>query len=310
MKLLAHWKKILPLFGIAVFIVLLWKVDIQKIWTITRQIDVRYLIALPFTVGCVLILQTVKWQYILIKQNMNVHFKQLFRITLISFFYATITPGKVGNLIKMAYLRDETASSLAECSSSVLVDKLLDAIVLFSFALAGAYILIENFNDLFVLITIAFFLLFIATLLFFNKALMKRSIKTLLGFALTEKMKAKFREPFDSFYQSMPSKRALVVPLLLALLTWCLLYFQTFIIALALGIHINFFLFIFLLSLGTVAGLLPITISGLGTRELVLVVVFLPYGIAPEKVVSMSLMAMLFFSYLPALISWLLTLRK
>jgi len=64
------------------------------------------------------------------------------------------------------------------------------------------------------------------------------------------------------------------------------------------------------MPLGTVAGLIPISISGLGTREAVLVSVFVLYGIAPEKVMSMSLVGLILCAYIPAFAGWVFSFQK
>jgi len=309
MKIASNWKNILPLIGVSVLVVLIWKIDINNIWMVTKQIDIRYFLILPITIITILILQALKWQCILIKQGFNIGFKEVFKITWISFFYATITPGRIGNLIKMSYLKDKTENSIVECSTSVLVDKFLDAVVLFSFALIGAYLLIEKVSSLFILIAGIFIILIVSISFFHDKARTKSFIKLAFGFVVTEKMKNKFGEPFEVFFESMPAKRCLILPLILTVLTWLIIYSQSFIIARSLHIQISFLTFIFLVPLGTVAGLIPISISGLGTREAVLVSIFLLYGIAPEKIVSMSLVGLILGAYIPAFAGWVFSFQ-
>jgi len=310
MNIVSNWKKILPLIGVLVLVVLIWKIDINKIWMVTKQINIRYLLILPITIITILILQALKWQCILIKQEFNIRFKEVFKITWISFFYATITPGRLGNLIKMSYLKDTTENSVVECSTSVLVDKFLDAVVLFLFALIGAYLLIDKFSGVFILIAGIFIILIVSISFFHDKARTKSFLKLVFAFVMTEKMKNKFGEPFEVFFESMPAKRWLILPLVLTILTWVVIFSESFIIAKSLHIQMSFMTFIFLMPLGTVAGLIPISISGLGTREAVLVSVFVLYGIAPEKVMSMSLVGLILCAYIPAFAGWVFSFQK
>lgn len=310
MNIVSNWKKVLPFIGIAVLIILIWKVDINKIWMVAVKIDPRYLAVLPVTIAGVFVLQTLKWLLIARKQGVHIGFKGLFGITFISFFYGTITPGKIGNLIKISYLKERTGHSFAECSTSVFIDKLLDLIVVFLFGIAGSYLIIEKVSGIFIGVIIAFGMLAISIFFFHDEARTKRFINRFFGFMITARLQDKFRGPFEAFYRVMPRKRWLAVPFIVTLLTWILIYSQNFLIARALGIELNYFVFVVLLALGTVAALIPISISGLGTREAVLVSIFMLYGVAPEKTIAMSLTGLVVCSYIPSIIGWFFSLRE
>ena len=142
--------KLLPIIGISIFIYLLFSVDIYKVFSTIIAINLSYLIFLPLLTALILTLQTFKWSIILKKQQITIKFWDIFRINLIGFSYATITPAKIGGLIKIEHLRNTQQCSLAKSTSSVIIDKLLDLFSILLFSICGAFIIIEKNTPLFI----------------------------------------------------------------------------------------------------------------------------------------------------------------
>jgi len=125
-----------------------------------------------------------------------------------------------------------------------------------------------------------------------------------------EKFKEKAKSTFESFYENMPSKKNFFAFFLLNIANWMLMYFATFITGLAVGIELPFIYYLAILPIGTLVSLLPISINGLGTREATLVSLFGLFGVASEKVISMSLINIVIIFIIPSIIGSCLTLKK
>jgi uncharacterized membrane protein YbhN (UPF0104 family) len=54
----------------------------------------------------------------------------------------------------------------------------------------------------------------------------------------------------------------------------------------------------------------PVTIAGIGTREVSLITLFGFFGIQPAKVVTVSLLSMVIANAIPAFIGFLLSIKK
>ena len=286
-------KNLLPLIGIALFVYIIFTTGPSKIVSSFQEVNkvhifyyllLAILIFIPIT-----LLQTLKWFLILKKQNIILPFIYLIKLQIISTYYSSITPGKLGSFIKVSYIKNKTNKSFGEAFSSVLADKILDLITLCILSLIGSLLLVEYSSQILFKILIPIIILCFIIFFFIGK---KRSSFILLfvyKFLIPHKLKSKAKESFNLFYDTIPKIKHLTPPFLLTILVWVLIYTQTYIIALSFNIKIPYYYFIPIFAISTVVTLIPVTIAGLGTRELTLITLFKLFLIKPEKVVSMSL---------------------
>ena len=71
----------------------------------------------------------------------------------------------------------------------------------------------------------------------------------------------------------------------------------------------SYLIFISVFPLGTIIGLLPISIAGLGIRELSLIFFMSKFGINPDIIVLTSLISMFFLGIIPAIFGFFISLR-
>lgn len=300
---MAHWKKLLPIFGISVLGLLLYRIGLNNIWSVLDHLHWHYLLLFPITVSSMLAVQTWKWHVILQKQQIKISFRKLYIIQLMSAFYGTITPGRVGSLLKISYLSEQTKRPARECSISVIIDKVLDLIALISFATVGCIVSLSTFGISMLIIIVALALALIWLLLMLTD---NRWAKTILTHTILTVLPGRLRTYMEiiiqSFYGITLPTRFLMVPLSLTFLSWFISYSQIYLIAVALSMKVNFIPFIFLIAIGSLVGLLPLSISGLGTRETALIILLTPWGVTHQAVMAMSLLGVLICSYFPALI--------
>ena len=286
-------KNLLPLIGIALFVYIIVSTGPTKIMSSFQELNklhlfyyllLAILIFVPIT-----LLQTLKWYLILKKQNITLPFLYLIKLQIISTYYSSITPGKLGSFIKVSYIQNKTKKPFGEAFSSVLADRILDLITLCILSLIGSLLLVEYSSQILFKILIPIIILCFIIFFFIGK---KRSSFILLfvyKFLIPHKLKSKAKESFNLFYDTLPRIKHLTLPFLLTILVWVLIYTQTYIIALSFDIKIPYYYFIPIFAISTVVTLIPVTIAGLGTRELTLITLFKLFLIKPEKVVSMSL---------------------
>jgi len=285
-----NWKKILPLIGLFLLFYLLWRFDIKEIIRAFSQVNLWYLLLVPIILFFIFLIQTWKWRLILNVQNIyEISFLQLFKIQLIGLYYSLVTPAKVGGFLKAAYLKDKIGKSIEECSTSIFLDKILDLITLLIFSIIGTFFILGQFPSLLLEMTLILIVFCSLIFVFYSKERAKILLKHLFYIFIPKKFKDRFRNSFHLFYKDVPAPKKLLLPFLLTFLCWLLVFSQTFIIAKSLAIDINYFIFIFISALVVMVGLLPITISGLGTREAAFIILFQNFNITPQKLIAMSL---------------------
>jgi hypothetical protein len=303
-------KKIFPFIGLALFAYLLIKLDLREIIRQVIQTDKLYLFVAFFMIIFLLLFQTLKWHVLARKQKILIPFKESFKINLMSDFYGLVTPGKLGTVMRAEYLKKY--AEVGKGLSNFTIDKVLDLVSLFSLAiLLGFFILREKLNLVIMnYLIVLFFVLIVIFLIFYNKKRSKSILRVIYKRVLPKRLKEKAKGAFESFYEDLPKKRHLIWIFLINFTTWVINYGIVYFIALSLGININFLYFIAIYPIATLVAQIPITISGLGTREATLIGLFGLFGITATKVFSMSLIGLFMMAIFPALIAIPLILKE
>lgn len=303
------WKKIkkyLPFIGIALFVYLLVKLNIAEILKQALETNKFYLAIAAALVLFFLFFQTLQWHVLARKQKIPISFGESFKINLMTSFYGLITPGKLGVLMRVEYLKKY--SNGGKGLSNFIVDKFLSLIsLLFMILLFGFIVLkdklewINGENLIYGLLI--FFLILGIFLFFYDKKRGRILLKVFYRKFMPKRMREKAKMSFDSFYEDLPKKEFLIGLFFLHLVVWVVNYVIVYVVALSLGIDIKFIYFIAIYPLATLVAQIPITISGLGTREAVLIALFSLFGIGAIKVFSMSIIGLFIMAIIPSLIA-------
>jgi len=306
-------KKILPIIGIAIFVYLLIKLDISKVFKEVLNMNINFFIIAVFLAIIVILMQTAKWFVIARQQKINVPFLEAIKINLIGAFYGFITPAKVGNVIRANYLKKYSNNNLGKGVGNFVLDKILDLCSL------GLSVVIASFFfgkliQVSYIFSILLLLFFIAVLVIimsenFGRIIINISKKIIGGF-VPEKLKNKIKEGFYSFHEDKPKKIFLLLFFLINLSTWILVYLMMFFVGLSIGINIPFFYYLIITPVATLVAQIPITISGLGTREITLIGLFGLLGVDATKVFSMALISLFLGDIIPDFFGFLLSLKK
>ncbi|MAH49482.1 hypothetical protein CMI37_26905 [Candidatus Pacearchaeota archaeon] len=303
------WKKYLPFIGIAIFIYLLFIIDLRRVLIEIWSANIWFLLLSLVFILFLFVNQTIKWYLIARKQKILVPFSKALKINLVSHFYGFVTPSKLGSIIRVDYLRKY--ASTGKAISNFIIDKVLDISSLFFLAIVMGYF----FKDRFSFFSLGYLVIIFGVLIFlFVVFYNKKSSRFLLGFMyhklFPKKLKDNIRVDFNSFYDDLPKKRFLILVFGVNIFTWINTYLVTYLIGLSLGINLSFVYFLAILPLATIVAQIPITINGLGTREATLIGLFSFFGVGAAKVFSMSILTLALAGVLPAVVACFLILRK
>lgn len=81
----------------------------------------------------------------------------------------------------------------------------------------------------------------------------------------------------------------IIIPVVATFIGYSIFYYQCYLMALSLRIPISLFGVIFCISISSLMSLIPITISGIGTRDATLIFLFSLLGLTKEAAVSFSI---------------------
>jgi len=236
-------------------------------------------------------------------------FLEALRINFITHFYGFVTPSKIGSILRAEYLK-KYSGNIGKGISNFVIDKILDLSSLFILAIGFSFMLGEKFDFIPLQVVIILFLVFLLFSLILVKEKWLRAISRRFKWAIPKKLTEKLRLVSKSFYEDMPDKTFLIGVFIVNIFTWILIYLVSYFIGLSLGINVPFYYFLAIMPIATLVAQIPITINGLGTREVTLMGLFGLFGVSATKVFSMSILGIFLSGVLPCLIALFLIWKE
>ena len=286
-----HIKKkvYIRMLGLVIFVILLYKVNLFTLIPVLKDVD-GYLLGISiFLVFPLMLLKAIRWDFLLRVEGIDYPLKDAVSVYLVGWYLGMITPGRVGDFIKVLYLR-KRAVSYGKAFVSVLIDRVFDLLLIVIVAILGIY-----FFGLFTpLGYVSLGLLAAIVLIFgslFNHKILSRIFK-IADRILLKKYHDRMEFHFNDFAAGMNKLKnmGLLLPVLLTVLAYGITFFQCYLITLALHIDLSFFYVSFAVSIAGLVALVPISFSGVGTRDATLVFLFGLSGIASQRALSFSLL--------------------
>lgn len=292
-------KKYLRLIGSVVLLfIILSKVDLLKIFLSLTKINILLLLFVSFLNIPQIFLKSLRWKQMLGTQSIQYNMKNAFVVYWVGICAGIVTPGRLGEFIKAVYLKSDKGVSLSKGMSSVLVDRLFDLYLLIILGLIGIW----KFDILCKLSNISLLLLFIFILfplLILNKQLITKVVSLIYKSVIRKKVqfREKFEEKFEDFYDGINQliNLKLIFSALLTCLSYLVFFIQCYLIAIAMGISISFIAITFFMAISNLISFIPISISGLGTRDATLIYLFSLIDLNPELAVSYSFCVFIIF---------------
>jgi hypothetical protein len=285
------------LIGLVILAVILLRLDLEA--TVATLAEVRWgylLLALaadPFLFG----LKSWRWRELLQMQDIPYPVLDAFLVFVAGLFLGLVTPGRVGEMSQALYLKQDRGVLVSEGLANVLVDRLFDLYTILILGVAGLIwfrLLPEWILGLLVAGTIAMVLMPLALL---SERLAAWGLRLARQLPPLRRYETRLSEATDHFQRGLrPLMTArLAVPLGLTLVAYALFFGQAYLLALALDLQIGIAYLAVCVSVAGVITLLPISFSGLGTRDAVLIALFAPLGISAEQAVAFSTLFFLTF---------------
>jgi uncharacterized protein (TIRG00374 family) len=279
------------LVGLALFAYIIARVGAGQIASALLDFNPVYAIPLLLVVGLNVLIKSIKWKIVITSYGFNYSLRNVCKAFLAGMFAGLITPGRVGDFIRAFYLKEKDAS-LGGSLSTVVVDRVLDIIALVIFSLFALAWLSTSFGvPVSFTAILGLFLLILSVYLVTYRKMIEKVLRPIFHMFVPEKYKTIIKMDFEDFYSTMhaASTRGIAVAFFLGVISWLLTGLEGYVIGLSLGINAPYHYFLFFLSLLTLVELLPISISGIGTREAAAILLFSFIGFSADKAVAFSL---------------------
>lgn len=304
-------KLVLPFIGLIILAYIIYSLDVHKIITAFLSIEPIFIMyALLLTIP-LLIIRNATWQIILKEQKITVRFFDSLKIYLIGVFYGSISPGYYGQLMRIPYLKEKTGEPFGKLFINTIIETFLHSFSLYGMMIIGAVLVSGTIPQL-LPITIVWILCWVLlTVYFTRKERGEKFFRIIINYLIPKKVKPHLNAFVDSFYSDFPRFKAMILPYILGSITWIIVFSQEYMILLGLGLQIPYFAFLVLFPIANVAGFIPITFAGLGTRELTAIIIFTTlFPVAKEQILVLSLVGFIVTDLFLGFLGFLLSLTE
>jgi uncharacterized protein (TIRG00374 family) len=284
------------LVGVGLLILLLWQLDMTTTIVALRGAN-PYLVAVAVLLNLPMVLcKSIRWQALLASQQIGYGIRSAYLAYFGSIYIGFLTPGRLGEFVKINHLRHDCQVSTGQALSSVLADRLFD---LSTLLIVGGMALLTLGSARTELAALAGMLLVLVLplLLFLNDQTFER-IKR-----LGSNSNLLSQRVFADQGLLMELRRGLlqlnllwlVAAIGLTILAYAIFFGQCYLLALALNMSVSFLTASYAVALGNLITLLPISIAGVGTRDAVIIAYLAPANISAPIALSFSLLVFLTF---------------
>ena len=269
--------------GLIVF--LINQVNFKEIVIIMKDVDIAMIVyALIFIIIQVFI-ATIRWRSVLQCQKINLDYKNILQILWVGLFFNQAMPSSVGGDVIRGYYLKKQGITLGNATLGVLMDRLFGMLGLVILVVASLPLLFELVDDpiartgvLLIALGISLALLFV----FFTDKLPGNfgHLKLIRGFySLSQGARHCIAESYNG-----------LIILIFSILIHLISVIAVMILAVGLGLNIEWGGFLLIVPLVGLMMVVPISIAGWGVREGVMVVGFGYLGVTPESSLALSIL--------------------
>jgi uncharacterized membrane protein YbhN (UPF0104 family) len=276
--------------GFVLLAVLLASVGPKRLAAALAAADARWLaLAAPgfllFTLG-----KALRWFGLLRLGGLDYPLGRALAVYQASAFLAFVTPGRVGDLAKAAYLRRDLAAPWSAGLASTLFDRALDLLVLCA-AAALALALAVPPGPLRSALGAALVALGAAAPALAWPPFQRAVLRALARLPLAGRATRALHAPADRLAAELArlwSPRLLPL-LLVTVAAFACLFAGAFALARGLGLPIDPATTAYAVAVASLVALVPVSVSGIGTRDAALVLLLAPHGVGADQALSFSL---------------------
>lgn len=236
-----------------------------------------------FGVIIVLGIKSLRWQMLVKNEGYDYKPYRAFGAYMSSDAIGIVTPGRIGEIARLYYVRQETPIPFFEAFKTLVADRVFDFTMLGWFGLSGMTYYFKTLGDIpgIAYVVIVLVLLLLAYWIGLS----------ILGWMSRQHMALRWQLPLFLYecLKSVIGPRSLQMWGLTLLAYFGYFYFSWLIMH-SLGVKPGLVDVAFIMSIMSLSTIIPISVAGFGTREATLVLLFSVYSLPSETAVTFSLL--------------------
>ena len=260
-------KKILlsAVFGAVIFLIFSIYADFDNLLDAFSKFNWLWFPVLLLLAFCNYVFRFLKWHYYINILDIKLSVKKSFLIFL-SAFIMSVTPGKMGEILKSYLLKEENGTPVSKSAPIVVSERLTDFVSIVILCIVGAFVF--DYGQLVLLIIGIVFIVLIFMLSVRNFSL--KIISYLERIKIISKHIHKIHTAYDSIYQMLKIK-PLLVAIVISVFAWffeCLgFYLVLQVFASSTNVEVSLLIATFIYGFSTLIGALAMLPGGLGATE-------------------------------------------
>jgi len=293
--------------GILIFIAILAELKILYIFTKLINANPSFVLLSVFSFFTMHLFKAFRWKYLLKTHQITLSLKSSYLMYTSGLFFGLLTPGRLGDFVKITYLKKYGVDVVKGFFVNVF-DRLLDLIFLLLLAII---ISATFFNEFIINILILSFTIFSVIFIFYLLGNNKNNgLKLFLGIILGNNNKNILLSKFNDFFSllnnhSIQNTISLIV---ISSISWLVYILSIFFLSESINLGLSYSQVGIFFIISSIIALIPISFAGIGTRDMVLILLFSKIGYSKEEAISFSIIILTMYLFTAAigLISWLL----
>jgi len=291
-------KNLKYILGIIIILILIYISGIEKIINALRETNINFFLLAIATYLASIIIGAINMK-ILFKHIKNINIIEMTKYFWLSSSFTLILPGRIGSFSLVYFLRKK-GINIGECSSMVILDKIITSILSAGLAVIGIMVFFsvaESIKMALILLVIG-----ITGLSMFLSKKFRAIIKN--------KILRKYSKLFKGFFKTLEKyiryhKSTISLNMLITIIKQIVASTTHFLLFLSLGYKIDFISLVLISGIEFIITLIPITANGLGFRESVGLILISRLGVPQEVILSRYILG-LTIKYGFALLSFIL----
>jgi uncharacterized protein (TIRG00374 family) len=266
--------------------------DMNEFMKVAKHTDILQLAISYIVIITVFPLMALRWMVILNSVGISYGYLGIYDSLMKGVLLGEVTPGKIGEVIRAQIISTHTGVSGGKSLFSVVIDRIYDMTmlaVLSGASMFGLFLVTTLNASAWILIVVAMFVA-LGPVLLLNRKFAHFFLSPVFNYLIPNKYQDEAYFHFGEFYMGLKSilTATHLKLLFISLIIWMLKFLSLYLSARAMHINVTVWFIIAIGSLSALVSLIPISISGFGTREAVFITLLSMHGVSTELSVGLS----------------------
>jgi uncharacterized protein (TIRG00374 family) len=274
------------LIGPVIVVVAVYLAGPVKVWAVLSEGDLRFIAGAVILAIPMVLIKGIRWFVLLDSYDIKLPFAESTGIYAAGMLFSAITPGRVGDLVKIAILIKKGYSAAKAIACNIL-DRLFDVATVLLAGTAGMWYFSAQFASHLRIINIVGAALLALLVLWVAK---RHSVKKIATKLIPNRYHSVAGESWNEIAGGFGRDR-IGHKLLIAVCTvlfWAIYFSAIYLCGLAVGVNVSFFYVSACAAVAMLLSMLPITVAGVGTRDAVFVLLLGQIGIEKHQSLAFS----------------------